>query len=97
MLFCVYMNTTIQMRIDSTTKNKVQKIFAKTGLDLSSGLRVLFAQIIAENTFPSPYGPRARKIREQWDKEVAWALKHGKGYATAKEMHDDIFGRTKSK
>lgn len=36
-----------------------------------------------------------KSLRERWDKEVKEALKNGKGYKSAKEMHDDILGKQK--
>lgn len=36
------------------------------------------------------YMGRQKAIRNRWDKEVAYALKHGKSYKTAKELMDDI-------
>jgi len=36
-----------------------------------------------------------KKILDRWDKEVKEALKNGKGYKSAKEMHDDISGKQK--
>ena len=89
------MNTTIQIRIDSKTKAKAQKAFKGMGLDLSSGLKYLLTQVgntnslsyICEFGYMHKYTPGMFK---KWEKEAAWALKHGKGYKNTKEMFDDI-------
>ena len=45
------MTTTIQMRIDKSTKDKAQKVFKKMGLDLSSGLRVYLGRVADTGKF----------------------------------------------
>ena len=88
------MNTTMQIRIDSSTKAKAQKAFRGMGIDLSSGVKMFLHQVAVDKCMPFiPSTVRTRAIRKKWDKEVAWALKHGKGYTSAKEMHDDIMKR----
>lgn len=84
------MNTTIQMRVDSATKSKAQKIFADLGLDMSSGIKLFLSQVVHEKGLPFTVSRDPKKIREKWDKEVAWALKHGKGYTSAEAMFKDI-------
>jgi len=90
------MNTTIQIRIDSKTKTKAQRVFKDMGIDMSSGVKMFLHQVSMDNCMPFvPSTAKTRAIRKKWDKEVAWALKHGKGYRNAKEMHTDIMRRGK--
>ena len=90
------MNTTIQIRIDSKTKIKAQRAFKGMGIDMSSGVKMFLHQVSVDNCMPFvPSTTKTRAIRKQWDKEVAWVLKHGKGYKNAEEMHADILRREK--
>ena len=89
------MDSTLQIRIDSKTKNAARKIFENLGLDTSSAIQLYFRQvinhrgiafrIITENGFTPE--KEAQIIRETQE-----AIKYGKGYATAEEMHADILG-----
>lgn len=89
------MTTTVQLRIDATTKAQAQKILEKLGLDLSSGIKMFLTQVIRTKSIPfvarteNGYTPaQERRII----KEAEWTKKHGKRYSTAKEMLDDILG-----
>lgn len=89
------MNTTLQIRIDKKTKEAARKAFEGMGLDLSSGLKYLLTQIAkADNLsyicgfgFEHKYTSKKARL---YKNEVEWALKHGKGYSNAKEMHAAI-------
>lgn len=83
------MNTVINIRIEKSVKNKAQKTLESMGLDLSSGIKMFLNQVVTDNGIPFTPTKNAKKIRARWDKEAAEALK-GKGYATAREMMDDI-------
>ncbi|MFA6548073.1 MAG: type II toxin-antitoxin system RelB/DinJ family antitoxin [Candidatus Magasanikbacteria bacterium] len=48
------MNTTLQVRIDSKTKNAVAKIFESSGLDLSSGVKMYFRHILKQKKVSFP-------------------------------------------
>ncbi len=88
------MNTTIQIRIDSSTKTKAQKAFRDMGIGMSSGVKMFLNQVAINQCMPFvPSTAKTRAIRKKWDKELEWVIKHGKGYASAKEMHDDIMKR----
>lgn len=89
------MTTTVQVRIEKKLKDQAQKTLASLGLDLSSGVKMFLTQVVNDQAIPfNPNtGPKARAIRARWDKEVAWALKHGKGFTSTKEMMIDIFGK----
>ncbi len=84
------MNTTINIRIDKKTKESAQKTLEAMGLDLSSGIKLFLKQVVVDQCIPF----RPRKYfgltRAQWDEEMEYTLKHGKGYTSTKEMMDDI-------
>lgn len=85
------MNTTMQIRIDSSVKTKAQKAFKSMGIDMSSGVKMFLSQVAKDQCMP--FVPSTKKtiaIRKRWDKELAWVMKHGKGYTSTKEMFDDI-------
>ena len=90
------MTTTLQIRIDKKMKDAAAKTFRSMGLDMSSGVKLYLAQVVNERAIPFPvmsadYWPREKKLKLL--KEAEYALKHGKSYASAKELHDDILGR----
>ena len=87
------MDTTLQVRIDTKTKKQAQKRFQAFGLNLSSGVNLMLCQAIKDEHFS--FAPTTRKWKDlrHWrlyEKEIAWAKKHGKRYASAEEMHADI-------
>jgi DNA-damage-inducible protein J len=75
--------TTIQIRIDETTKRKAKKVFNKMGLDVSSGIKLYLAQIVRDDALPftpgEPLVPTARlqKILEQAEREWEKGRMHG--------------------
>ena len=90
------MTTTLQIRIDKKTKDAAQKAFRSMGLDMSSGVKLYLAQVMHARGIPFPvmsadYWPVEKK--RQIIKEAKWALKHGKSYRSAKELHTDILKR----
>jgi len=82
--------TTINIRIDENLKKKANKTFAGIGLDMSSAIKLFLHQSIQEDGLPFHPSNNPRAIKAMWDKEVADALKNGKGYSSTKEMFDDI-------
>lgn len=46
------MNTTLQVRIDSKMKKDVSKIFESLGLDMSSGIKMYFNQVLIKKGIP---------------------------------------------
>ena len=85
------MNTTMQIRIDAPTKARAQKAFKGMGIDMSSGVKMFLNQVAIDQCMPfAPSTAKTRAMRKAWDKEVAWTLKHQKGYTSTKEMFDDI-------
>ncbi len=88
------MDTTLQVRIDTKTKKQAQKKFQAFGLSLSSGVKLMLRQAIADEHLS--FAPTTRKWKDlrHWrlyEKEIAWAKKHGKRYNNAEDMFVDIF------
>ncbi len=81
------MTTTLSIRIEEKTKKAAQKTLEAVGLDLSSAVKMFLHQVIIEQGIPFKSSRTPKQIREEWDKEIEWALKHGKRYTSAKEMH----------
>ena len=88
--------TTIQIRIDEKTKRKARKVFHKMGLDVSSGIKLYLTRVAQDEAMPfiirteNGYTPeQERRII----REVKYAEKHGKRYATARVALDDILGK----
>ena len=88
------MNTTIQIRIDKKTKKLANDIFKDLGLDMSTGVKMYLRQVAISKSIP--FGIRTENgftpaYEQELIKEADWAVKHGKGYKNAKELHDSIF------
>ncbi len=87
------MTTTIQVRTDLATKKTAQLILEKQGLNLSTAFNMYLCKIIEKNGIPfevvteNGLTPAEEKAIL---KDMAWAMKHGKRYASAKEMHAAI-------
>ena len=82
--------TTLNIRIEEKTKKEAAKTLAALGLDLSSAVKMFLHQVVIEQGIPFKPTRTPREIREEYDKEVAWALKYGKRYTKASEMFADI-------
>lgn len=78
------MNTTLQVRIDSKMKKDVAKIFESLGLDLSSGIKIYFAQVLRTKAVPFPvltengYTPEFEKRMVAQSKETMALYRAGK-------------------
>jgi addiction module RelB/DinJ family antitoxin len=79
-------NTTIQLRIDSKTKEQAQNIFKKLGMDLSSGMKLFLSQVIRTKSIPfvarteNGYTPEYEQFILN---EIADAKKNGLRFKTA--------------
>ena len=83
--------TTINVRIEEKTKKAASKVLRDVGLDLSSGVKLFLNQVVTEKGLPfKPTKRSPKEIAAQWDKEVAWALKHGKRYTDTEELFRDL-------
>lgn len=90
----------IHVRIDDKLKRDVQKILRKIGLDVSSAVKLYLHQIVLNEEIP--LRPCAHPVcmggrlppeldKKLWEEEQE-ALKEGKTYASAEELHRDILG-----
>ncbi|MCR4285587.1 MAG: type II toxin-antitoxin system RelB/DinJ family antitoxin [Candidatus Kaiserbacteria bacterium] len=86
--------TTLNIRIEEKTKKEATKTLAALGLDMSSAVKMFLNQVVIEQGIPFKPSRTPREIREEWDKEVAWALKHGKSYTDVSKMFEDIMKET---
>lgn len=82
--------STLSIRIEEKTKREANKTLTALGLDMSSAVKLFLNQVIIEQGIPFKPSRTPPEIREEYDREVAWALKHGKRYTSAKEMFKDI-------
>lgn len=48
------MSNVVQLRVDAKTKKKVASIFADLGLDLSTGVKIYFQQVLRQKGIPFP-------------------------------------------
>ncbi|MFH1946555.1 MAG: type II toxin-antitoxin system RelB/DinJ family antitoxin [Candidatus Magasanikbacteria bacterium] len=46
------MNDTVQLRVDSKTKKDVAKIFKSLGMDMSTGVKIYFQQVLNSQGIP---------------------------------------------
>lgn len=84
--------STIQVRTNDKTKRKAQKILKNLGLDLSSAINVYLVQIVVYGGIPFPIlteNGMTPQYEQQLLKEIEEAKK-GKGYRTARELHEAI-------
>jgi addiction module RelB/DinJ family antitoxin len=72
-------NTTLQIRIDKRVKERARKAFAKRGLDMSSGVKLMLTQV-ANADAPE----RSRAHIRALEREAAYTKKHGKAYSVDK-------------
>jgi len=88
--------STIQVRIDEGTKTRAVELFNKLGLDMSTAIKMFLKKAVDASALPftpsltvNGYTPaqEAKMLRE-----VKYAIKHGKGYSSAEELHKDILG-----
>ena len=89
---------TIQIRIDSKTKERARKNYAEMGMDLSTVMRVFLTQSAKDKGFPYrmfSYDNVSDTRKRALIREAEYAFKHGKRYENTKEMFDEILGREK--
>ena len=92
------MNTTIQIRIDKSDKEKAQKSLKNMGLDLSSGIKYFLNQVgkTGNLSYVCDFGYLHRHSSEklkEYNKEIEWAKKYGKRFSNAKDLLQDILGK----
>ena len=87
------MPATIQVRTDAELKKNAQKILEEMGLDLSSAINVYLKQIVLTGSIPFPLRTVNGFTPEQENqilRETDEAVRRGKRYSSAAEMHRDI-------
>ncbi|MBI2444570.1 MAG: type II toxin-antitoxin system RelB/DinJ family antitoxin [Candidatus Magasanikbacteria bacterium] len=67
------MNSTVQLRVDAKTKRAVSTVFRNLGLDLSTGVKMYFQQVIRERGIPFPLITENGYTAEQEKKLLAIA------------------------
>lgn len=82
--------TTLNVRIDEKLKKQAHKTLEGLGFDMSGAIKVFLTQVVQDQALPFRPMKDPKKIRAQWDRTVAQAIKSGKSYSSAKDMHDDI-------
>lgn len=90
------MSSIITVRVKPETKKAAQKTLRELGLDLSAGVNMFLEQVVSSEGIPfAPATKKGLKLRHRktYRKEINWALKRGKSYATAEEAFADIFKR----
>jgi DNA-damage-inducible protein J len=85
--------TTLNVRIDEKIKKQAGKTLTSIGLDMSSAIKIFLNQVIHEEGLPFVPTKNAKLLKAKWDKEVIDIINSGKGFASAKEMHNHIMGR----
>lgn len=89
------MTTTVQIRIDEKMKREATKTLKAMGLDMSTGVKLFLAQVVNTKSIPFPvmsadFWPEEKK--REMVREAKEALKSGKRYSSAEELHRDILG-----
>ena len=95
------MNSTVQLRVDAKTKRGVANIFKSLGMDMSSGVKVYFEQVLRTKSIPFPLLTENGYTPEQEEKILAESrqtmidYKNGKlkGYSSVAEIKKDILSR----
>ncbi|MEK7463692.1 MAG: type II toxin-antitoxin system RelB/DinJ family antitoxin [Patescibacteria group bacterium] len=85
--------TTLQIRVDDSLKEKASQALKRMGLDLSSGIKLFLNEVAMTETIPFlPSTEKGKKLRgyETYKKEAEFLKKHGKRFTSGKELIDDI-------
>ena len=85
--------TTIQVRIDETTKSKAAAVLNNLGMDTSTAINVFLRQVIAENGLPfKPKQPafNSETLAAIQEADEMVKNKTGKKYASVDELFADI-------
>lgn len=91
-------NTTINIRIDSKTKDAAHKTFETLGLDISTAVKMFLRKAVDTNSIPfevrTENGFTAAQEMEI-RKGTQETIKTGKKYSSSENAHKDILGETK--
>jgi DNA-damage-inducible protein J len=87
------MTTTLQTRIDPKLKADAKKALEGIGLDLSSGIKLFLTQVVRTQSIPFELFTAdnfSEEKRQMIIRETKEALKSGKYFNSAEELHADI-------
>lgn len=92
------MSDFVQLRVDAKTKKKVASIFADLGLDLSTGVKIYFQQVMRHKGIPFPlvtangFTPAEEKKILRESEETMALYKSGKrrGHKSVESMIKEI-------
>ncbi|OHB18643.1 MAG: hypothetical protein A2666_04585 [Parcubacteria group bacterium RIFCSPHIGHO2_01_FULL_47_10b] len=87
------MNSTLQIRIDTKTKNAARKIFEDLGLDTSSAIKLYFRQVINHNGIPFRLITENGFTPEKEQRilaETADTIRDNKSYSSVDDMIHDV-------
>jgi DNA-damage-inducible protein J len=82
--------TTLNVRIDEKLKKQASKTLESLGFDMSGAIKVFLTQVVQDQALPFQPAKDPKKVRAQWDREVAQAIKSGKSYKNARELLKDL-------
>ncbi len=78
------MDSTIQLRIDSKTKQAVNQVFKTLGLDITSGIKIYFKQVLRSKGIPFPLITENGFTPKQESLLLAESLSTNRQYRTGK-------------
>ena len=85
--------STIQIRIDTKTKNASRKILEEIGLDMSTAVKMFLRKVVADRSIPLDFRTEGKLTLKQ-EKEIIsiaeQALKNGKKYLSLDELKKDL-------
>ena len=81
---------TLHIRIDKDIKTRAGKTLADLGLDMSTAVKVFLHQVIVDEGLPFTPSKNIASLKARLDQVTNEAIKGGKGYKSAKEMHAHI-------
>jgi len=88
-------STTIQLRVDSNTKEQAQAVFKKLGIDISSAMKLFLAQVIKTKSIPfrltteNGYTPEYEQMLI--DEVKAMKKGSGKRFKTVEALMEDLY------
>lgn len=95
------MNSTVQLRVDKKTKKAVVGIFQSLGLDLSTGVKIYFQQVLRRQGIPFPLvtkngfteSEERLILKESAETRALYNSGKRKGYKSAKKMFAEIMNK----
>jgi len=87
------MQMTIKVNVDQQVRRRADEACAAMGIELSDAVGLFLDQVATKKKLPFKRVAPAfdvAAVKAKWEAEAAWAMKHGKRYATAKELLADI-------